>query len=179
MAGSLTALPALLVRIGHRAERRAARRARRGRTERPQRRPGSGRRTGALLRAARRRPAATLVVSVLGLLALAVPALGLTLVDPGKDTFSRGIPAMQAYDRLTERFPELLVTHDVVARGGPGPAGEIRRALAELGELTRTDPLFATDGDPVLGRRPDQCAGGAGGAPGTVVRGHPLAAKAP
>jgi RND superfamily putative drug exporter len=152
---SLTALPALLVKFGQRTERReakkAARRARRGKppvVKEPK--PENGRVFAALLSPARKRPAATLVVSVVAMLGLAAPALGMKLIDPGKDTFNRDIPAMQAYDRLTAEFPELLVKHEVVASSTPEQTDEVRAALAELGELAQADPLFARNAEPVL-----------------------------
>ncbi|MEV5600139.1 MMPL family transporter [Streptomyces sp. NPDC052299] len=152
---SLTVLPALLVKLGHRAERRtarkAARRAKRGApvtTKRPK--PENGRVFNALLRPAQRHPVATLCASVLVMLAVAAPALGLKLVDPGKDTFSRSIPAMRVYDRLTAAYPELLVKHEVVTRTSPGRAPEARAALTELGRRAQADPLFASAGKPVL-----------------------------
>lgn len=152
---SLTVLPALLVKLGHRTERRAAkkaaRRAKRGAPVRTKAaKPENGRIFGALMRPARRHPAITLCVSVLVMLAVAAPALGLKLVDPGKDTFSRDIPAMQVYDRLTTAFPELLVKHEVVTRGTPEQAPEVRKALTELGRTAQADPLFARTGDPVV-----------------------------
>lgn len=146
VASSLTVLPALLVVIGRRADRlaprRAACRARRGKPARAGK-PETGRVFAALLRPARTRPALTLCLSVLVMLGLAVPALGLKLIDPGRDTFSRDIPAMRVYDRLTESFPELLVTHEVVTRSTPERAAQVKRALEDLGRRARTDPLFA------------------------------------
>ncbi|WP_407565030.1 MMPL family transporter [Streptomyces sp. 184] len=156
VASSLTALPALLVTLGRRGERRAARRAERGTARRPRRqRAEHGRVFAVLLRPAQRRPVATLVVSVLAMLALAVPALGMKLVDPGKDTFSRDIPAMQTYDRLTAAFPELKVQHEVVAQAAPERASEVRRALAELGRRAAADPLFVQDAEPEVRTSPD------------------------
>lgn len=146
VASSLTVLPAILVRIGRRTERlaprRAARRAKRGKPARAGR-PETGRVFDALLRPARTRPALTLCLSVLVMLGLAAPALGLKLIDPGKDTFSRDIPAMRVYDRLTESFPELFVTHEVVTRSTPERAAQVKRALADLGRRAQADPLFA------------------------------------
>lgn len=152
---SLTVLPALLVKLGHRAERRAAkkaaRRAKRGApvATKPAK-AENGRVFGALMRPAQRHPAITLCVSVLVMLAVAAPALGLKLIDPGKDTFSRSIPAMQVYDRLTAAYPELLVKHEVVTRTTPDRAGEVRQALTELGRRAQSDPLFARNAEPVL-----------------------------
>ncbi|MEI5036313.1 MMPL family transporter [Streptomyces sp. S1A(2023)] len=146
VASSLTVLPALLVVIGRRADRlaprRAARRAERGKPARAGK-PETGRVFAALLRPARTRPALTLCLSVLVMLGLAVPALGLKLIDPGRDTFSRDIPAMRVYDRLTESFPELLVTHEVVTRSTPEQAAQVKHALEDLGRRAQADPLFA------------------------------------
>lgn len=152
---SLTVLPALLVKLGHRAERRAARkaarRARRGTPAATRRvKPENGRMFTALMRPARRHPAITLCVSTLVMLAVAAPALGLKLIDPGRDTFSRSIPAMRVYDRLTAAYPELLVKHEVVTRTSPGRAPEVRQALTELGRRAQADPLFARDAEPVV-----------------------------
>ncbi|MFE4335471.1 MMPL family transporter [Streptomyces sp. NPDC056831] len=155
VASSLTVLPALLVKIGHRSERRAARkaarRASRGKPVRTKRAEAeTGRVLGALLRPAQKHPALTLCVSASVMLALAAPALGLKLVDPGKDTFSRDIPAMQVYDRLNAAFPELLVKHEVVVRSTPDRAAEVQHALADLGRRAQSDPLFARDAEPGL-----------------------------
>uniref|UniRef100_UPI002F918988 MMPL family transporter n=1 Tax=Streptomyces melanogenes TaxID=67326 RepID=UPI002F918988 len=151
MVSSLTVLPALLVVSGRRGERRAEKRARRGKPARPIRHAdGTGRLFGALLRPAQRRPGLTLAVSVLVMLGLAAPALGLKLIDPGKDTFSRSIPAMQVYDRLNAVFPELLVQHEVVVRSAPERAPEVRRALADLDRRAQADPLFAARPEPAV-----------------------------
>ncbi|MFH9723648.1 MMPL family transporter [Streptomyces sp. NPDC017254] len=155
VASSLTVLPALLVKLGHRTERRAAkkdaRRAGRGEPVRAKPvKPENGRVFTALLRPARRQPAITLCVSVLLMLGLAAPVLGMKLIDPGKDTFSRDIPAMRVYDRLTAKFPELLVKHEVVARSAPERAPQVERALRELGRRAQGDPLFARNAEPAL-----------------------------
>ncbi|MCM2413078.1 MMPL family transporter [Streptomyces sp. RKAG290] len=152
---SLTVLPALLVKLGHRTEwraaKKAARQAKRGApvATKPAK-PENGRVFAALMRPAQRHPGITLCVSVLVMLAVAAPMLGLKLIDPGKDTFSRSIPAMQVYDRLTGEFPELLVKHEVVARATPGRAAEVRQALADLGQRAQADPLFSRNAEPVV-----------------------------
>ncbi|MBC2877833.1 MULTISPECIES: MMPL family transporter [Streptomyces] len=145
VASSLTVLPALLVTIGQRAQRRAARRAR------PSRRPrksGTGRVWAVLMRPASKHPAITLVVSTLAMLALAAPVAGLKLTEMSQDTHSRAIPAMRTYDRLNEAFPELRVTHQVVVRAAAGRAGEVADSLRELGRRARADRLFT--GEPRL-----------------------------
>ncbi|MFF4950491.1 MMPL family transporter [Streptomyces chattanoogensis] len=141
---SLTALPALLVTIGRRAERRAARRTARNGTRRLARdRAEAGRIWSALLRPASEHPAITLCLSVLLMLGLAAPALGMQLRVLNKDSMSREIPALQAYDRLTAAFPELRIQHQVVVRSAPGKAGEVAGALRELVRRAERDPLYA------------------------------------
>ncbi|MFK4111803.1 MMPL family transporter [Streptomyces sp. NPDC002176] len=140
VASSLTALPALLVKLGQRTERTAARRARRGKPVRGQ---GGGWLWSALLRPAVRHPLATLCVSVLGLLALAAPLAGLRITEMSRDTHSRAIPAMRVYDRLNEAFPEQRVTHQVVVRTDASHAAEAGSALREVARRADADPLFA------------------------------------
>ncbi|MFE4636339.1 MMPL family transporter [Streptomyces sp. NPDC056773] len=167
VASSLTVLPALLVKIGRRTERRALRAAERRAHggERPRTRlpwprraagggraarASTGRLSGALLRPARTRPVLTLCVSVLVMLGLAAPAFGLKLVDPGRDTFSRDIPAMPVYDRLNAAYPELTTQHRVSIRSTPERAGEVRAALAELGRRAQSDPLLHSTAEPKI-----------------------------
>ncbi|MFI6034179.1 MMPL family transporter [Streptomyces sp. NPDC051315] len=143
VASSLTALPALLVKLGQRAERGALRRAARGKPDRRVRGQGGGGRVwGALLRPAARHPLATLCVSVIGLLALAAPLAGLRITEMSRDTHSRDIPAMRVYDRLNEAFPEQRVTHQVVVRADVARAAQVAGALREVARRADADPLF-------------------------------------
>ncbi|MBY8841138.1 MMPL family transporter [Streptomyces sp. SP2-10] len=142
VASSLTALPALLTVLGRRAERRAARRAERGKPARRIRGEGGGRFWPVLLRPAARHPLATLCVSLLALLALALPLTGLKITEMSRDTHSRAIPAMRVYDRLNDAFPERRVTHQVVVRAGADRSEEVAGELRELARLAAGDPLF-------------------------------------
>ncbi|MFJ4975216.1 MMPL family transporter [Streptomyces coeruleorubidus] len=143
VASSLTALPALLVRLGRRAERRALRRAECGKPARRVRGGTSGGQLwNALLRPAARHPLATLCLSVVALLALVVPLAGLKITEMSRDTHSRDIPAMQVYDRLNEAFPEQRVTHQVVVRADASRSPEVGGALREVARRAAADPLF-------------------------------------
>ncbi|MGW2635439.1 MMPL family transporter [Streptomyces sp. NPDC001348] len=142
VASSLTALPALLVLLGRRAERRALRRAGRGKPARRQRGEDGGRFWSALLRPAARRPLAALCVPVLALLALAAPLGGLKITEMSRDTHSREIPAMRVYDRLNAAFPEHRVTHQVVVRATGAQEGDVTAALRALARRAAHDPLF-------------------------------------
>lgn len=156
VVSSLTVLPALLAKLGMRAERRAGRRAAGGRAPRKQRahRTGPGRLTAAVLRPVARHPVATLTVTVVGLLALAAPVLGLKLTDMGRETHSRTIVAMQVYDRLNAAFPELKSMHQVVVRADAGRAPEVTGALRELAADVKDDPRLS--GTSSLATSPDK-----------------------
>ncbi|QDN78681.1 MMPL family transporter [Streptomyces sp. S1A1-7] len=142
---SLAVLPALLAKLGERAERRAVRRearaAQRGRTPRPRKQPktGAGRLTTAVLSLVGKRPAAALSVTVIAMLALAAPVLGLKLTDMGRETHSRSIVAMQVYDRLNASFPELKSMHQVVVRADADRSSEVTAALRELAADVKDD----------------------------------------
>ncbi|MFD5946282.1 MMPL family transporter [Streptomyces collinus] len=143
VASSLTALPALLVKLGRRAERRASRQAERGKPVRRVRGGGGGGRMwNALLRPAARHPLATLCVSVLALLALVLPLAGLKITEMSRDTHSREVPAMRVYDRLNEAFPEQRVTHQVVVRADASRSAEVTAALRQVARRAEADPLF-------------------------------------
>ncbi|WP_447040474.1 MMPL family transporter [Streptomyces sp. DSM 118878] len=143
VVSSVTVLPALLVKLGKRTERRAAKRVARGKPVRPYAEEKPGRLWNALLTPARKRPALTLGLSVLVLLGLALPALDMKLKDPARDSFSRGIPAMKGYDRLLAAFPEQRMRHQVVVRAEASRADEVKAALRRLDRLAQADPLFS------------------------------------
>ncbi|GAA2398727.1 MMPL family transporter [Streptomyces glaucosporus] len=143
MVSSVTVLPALLVKIGRRADRRAARARARGKQVRQRGPERTGRLFAALLNPARKRPVATLVVSTLAVIGLALPAFGMELRVLNKDTHSREIPEMQTYDRLNDAFPDRRAEHWVVVRSGEERTGETRAALRELAERAKADPLFS------------------------------------
>ncbi|MFF3644542.1 MMPL family transporter [Streptomyces sp. NPDC002564] len=142
VASSVTVLPALLAALGRRTERRAARRRERGKPPVSYAEKPPGKVWGALLRPARTRPAATLLVAVLGMLALALPALDLELKDPARDSFSRRIPEMRDYDRLLADFPGLRIRHQVVVRADAARSAAVTDALRDLDRRTQADPLF-------------------------------------
>ncbi|MER5439169.1 MMPL family transporter [Streptomyces sp. NPDC002790] len=133
VVSSLTVLPALLVKIGARAERHAARKPRKARPQKPVRR-------NALLRLTARRPAAVLIVAVLAMMALAAPLLGLKLTDMGRETHSRQTRSMPTFDRLNAAFPEVKASHQVLVRAGAERADEVAGALRSLAADAKDDP---------------------------------------
>ncbi|CAL9668192.1 hypothetical protein SUDANB15_07307 [Streptomyces sp. enrichment culture] len=145
VVSSLTVLPALLAKLGMRAERRAERRAARGLAPKKQKthRTGPGRLTAAVLRPVAKHPIATLTVTVVALLALAAPVLGLKLTDMGRETHSRSIEAMQVYDRLNAAYPELKSMHQVLVRADADRSPEVTTALRELAADVKDDPRLS------------------------------------
>ncbi|ATL31045.1 MMPL family transporter [Streptomyces formicae] len=151
VVSSVTVLPALLVKLGHRAERRRAKRLARGKSVRPYAEKEPGRVWNALLAPARKRPALTLCLAALAMVGLALPALDMNLKNPARDSFSRDIEAMKGYDRLLDAFPEQRVRHLVVVRADASQAADVRKALTALDRDAEADPLFAhSSAAPVL-----------------------------
>ncbi|MFD0414025.1 MMPL family transporter [Streptomyces sp. NPDC127108] len=143
MVSSVTVLPALLVKIGHRMDRRARRAMERGKPVRRRTPEKNGRVWSALLKPAQKHPVLTLIGSVLVMLGLAAPALGMELRVLNKDTHSRQIPEMRAYDRLNDAFPQLRGEHWVVVHAPKGQQDKVTDALATLKKRTEADPDFA------------------------------------
>ncbi|WP_307834451.1 MMPL family transporter [Paractinoplanes lichenicola] len=135
--GSLTVLPAILAKLGRWVDRPRV--------------PFVWRLTARndgtfwrrVLHPALRWPAATLIVSVLALLALAAPALGMNLKFPGTEDLPRTTPAMQAYDRLTAAYPSNGTNHLITVQAPASSAGAVQAALTRIAEKTQGDPLFA------------------------------------
>ncbi|MER6526162.1 MMPL family transporter [Streptomyces sp. NPDC001508] len=139
--GSVTVLPALLAGLGSRLERPRVPLIWRLTT----RRQGEGRFWPAVLRPALRRPAATLALSVVALLALAAPATGMKLKLLDDSDLPRSLPVMQSYDRLTAAFPGTGSSLRVVVRAPAAEAAEVGRALTALAEDTAGQQLFTRD----------------------------------
>ncbi|GAB2660170.1 MMPL family transporter [Nocardia goodfellowii] len=137
VASSLTALPALLTVLTERAERRAA-----GKTPAHREAREGGRITAWALRRIAAKPAVALTVSVLAMLALTAPLLGLRLTDMGRETHPRSLPAMQTFDHLNAAFPELKSMHQVVVAADPARAAEVTSALRALAGRAAADPAL-------------------------------------
>jgi RND superfamily putative drug exporter len=139
--GSLTVLPALLAKLGRWVDRPRVPLLWRLTAHQAGREPGRVWRR--LLAPALRWPLATLLISVIALLAVAAPALGMKLKFPGTEDLPRTTPAMQAYDRLSAAYPSNGTTHLIAVKAPAGQAGAVRTALTELAGSTQHDPLFA------------------------------------
>ncbi|MFI9758017.1 MMPL family transporter [Streptomyces sp. NPDC051963] len=157
---ALTLVPALFGYFGRRILSRAVRKATRPGTARPHPvseapgRPGLGTRWA---RFVLRRPARVLLIAVLGLGAVALPALSLELGLPGDESKSVETTQRRAYDLLSEGFGPgfngpLTVVVDTAASSGSAD----NRATTDLvAKTVRGVDGVASVGDPVLSRTKD------------------------
>ncbi|MFI6288097.1 MMPL family transporter [Streptomyces sp. NPDC051018] len=142
MAASLTLLPALLAVFGARIQRHVLKSAARARAKGKR----EGNRWRALAGAVQRNPLPALLASVVALLALSAPALGLRLGfadagNDGADTTSR-----QAYDLLAEGFgPGFNGPLVVVSRGDGDAAERLRSTLGRTDGIAATTPPLPTE----------------------------------
>ena len=108
MLGSLTVLPALLARFGHRIDRPRVPLLHRLRQS-----DGQSRLWPALMRIVLSRPAVSLSLGVLIMLGLALPGLSMQLRNSGSDSLPRSLPLVQTYDRIVAAYPQEGTTHTV------------------------------------------------------------------
>ncbi|MEU6805420.1 MMPL family transporter [Streptomyces neyagawaensis] len=142
MGASLVLLPALLAFFGRRIQRHVLRHA----TKNEAKGKAEGRRWRALAGAVQRRPLSALLVSVLALLALSAPALGMRLGfadagnDPGTTTTRR------AYDLLAEGFgPGFNGPLVVLAQGDEAAGRAVRAGLTEVDGIAAASPALPSD----------------------------------
>ncbi len=135
--GSLTVLPAVLAKLGRRIDRPRVPILWRlsAQTREPRLWP-------TLMRPALDRPGRTLALSVLALLLLAVPALGMKLHSDSAESLPRSIPATQTLDRLAAAFPGQQATQQVVVRAPTQAAATVEARLTALSTQLGTNPLF-------------------------------------
>jgi putative drug exporter of the RND superfamily len=136
--GSLTVLPAVLVKLGRRIDRPRVPVLWRlsASTREPRMWP-------ALLRPAMTHPGRTLAISVLALMVLALPTLGLKLQSGSAASLPRSIPATQTFDRLSAAFPSQQSTDVIVVRAAAADAPEVNARLIALARRLEHNRLFA------------------------------------
>jgi RND superfamily putative drug exporter len=145
VAGSLTFLPALLSMLGGWADRgRIPFLGRRRTASKP------SKLWAALVRLVVRRPAAWGVLGVVGMLALAAPAVGMRLGNPPNGGFPSGLPIIKTADRIQHAFPQSPSPAQVVVTGQALGSPAARGALTALEHsasahgLLRPPVTFAT-----------------------------------
>jgi RND superfamily putative drug exporter len=116
--GSLTVLPALLAKLGHRVDR-----PRIPLLWRLNRRIGPGGISRRILAPVLRFPRIALAISAVAVIALAVPALGMKTEPGGLNTLPQSIPEVQTMTTLQQNFPSQGMAYDVVAKGNNPEAG--------------------------------------------------------
>jgi RND superfamily putative drug exporter len=141
VVGSLTVLPAILAKLGRWVDRPRIPLLWRLTANKSQPRFWP-----TVLKPALKHPIATLLVAVTALLAVASPALGMTLKFPGTEDLPRDTAVMKAYDRLTAAFPSTGTSHEVAVRAPANQQPAVKAAFADLIKRTQSDKLFAQDG---------------------------------
>jgi uncharacterized membrane protein YdfJ with MMPL/SSD domain len=127
MLGSLTVLPALLSRLGDKADR-----LRVPFVSRLRRDDGEGRIWGAIIDRVLRRPVLSAVLAGGLLLAIAAPALQLRMATPGPDTFPQSLAVVKTYNRMQQAFPGTALPAGVVVKAPNVNAPAVREAIDRL-----------------------------------------------
>ncbi len=141
MIGSVTVLPALLAKLGRRVDRPRLPVLWRL-TNRPDREPKLW---PALLKPALKHPVQTLMLSVIALVALAGPALGMTLRSSDANDIPRTVGVMTTYDRINKAFPSETTSHQVVVRAAAADAPRVIDALRTLQDRASRDARFTRE----------------------------------
>jgi uncharacterized membrane protein YdfJ with MMPL/SSD domain len=127
MLGSLTVLPALLSRLGGNVNRLHV-----PFVGRLRRNGGEGRVWGAIVDRVLRRPVVSVVVAGGLLVALAVPALQLRMVQSGPETFPQDLAVVKTYNRMQDAFPGTGLPANVVVKASDVKAPVVRDAIRRL-----------------------------------------------
>jgi RND superfamily putative drug exporter len=143
--GSLTVLPALLVKLGRRIERpRVPVLWRLTDQDRP------ARLWPALLRPSLNHPARTLTVSVVLLGAVALPALGMKLASGSLDSLPSSIAETHTMTRLTEAFPSKATDQRIVVNAAAAQSAAVEQALRRVARGADSTGLFVRSAVPDL-----------------------------
>jgi RND superfamily putative drug exporter len=135
--GSITVLPALLVKLGRWVDR-----PRLPLLWRLTRRVPTGTVSGRILGPVVRHPVAALLVAGTGIVALALPALGMKTHQSGAETLPHDIPAVSTFRAIKAAFPTEGTSARIVVTGTDRATDGLQRLLAAAG---RSDD-FVTDG---------------------------------
>jgi len=135
--GSVTVLPALLVKLGRWVDR-----PRVPLLWRVNRRIGHGGISSRVLAPVVRRPGRALLASSAVVMALAVPAFGMTLHSANLDTLPPDLDEVQTFQQIAEEFPNEGATATVVVRGPAADQQARLAALTELDAAARATPHF-------------------------------------
>ncbi len=148
--GSLTVLPALLAKLGHRVDR-----PRVPLLWRLNRRIGPGGISRRILAPVLRYPRAALSISAIAVVALAVPALGMKTESADLNTLPQSIPEVRTFKELQANFPSQGgLSYDVVAQGGGAVAAltQLQESAVQTGKFVVPpgEAIRQADGTAVL-----------------------------
>jgi uncharacterized membrane protein YdfJ with MMPL/SSD domain len=138
VVAALTLLPAVLQLLGDRINRLRVPVLGR-QIDRP---TGESRFWGAIVRRVIRRPAISLVVGVMFLLAAAVPVFGLNIGAAGISTLPDDLASKQGYLALQHSFPAASAEPAQIVIDGPVASPEVRSAIEQLERRLADDPRF-------------------------------------
>jgi RND superfamily putative drug exporter len=125
LIGSLSILPAMLAKLGHRVDK--------GRIPYlGRRRAGESRLWGAVLERVMRRPALAAVLSGGALVALAVPTLTLHTQLPSFTDLPRSLPIVRTYESIQQAFPGAQTPAKVVVAADDVDAPAVQKGVADL-----------------------------------------------
>ena len=143
--GSITVLPALLVKLGRWVDR-----PRVPLLWRLNRRIGRGGISRRVLAPVVRRPVVALLLAGVVVALLALPAVGMKIHQGNLQTLPADIPEVQTFTRLTEEFPVEGATALVVVEAPAGERAAVASALAALDErAVGTDDFVESGREPV------------------------------
>lgn len=144
--GSITVLPALLVKLGRWSDR-----PRVPLLWRVNRRIGRGGISRRLLAPVLGHPVLALALSSLVIIALAIPALGMKTHSATLDTLPTSIPQVQTVKAISASFPaDAGTAATVVVRAEPEQEGEVADALEALADAASATGDFVPAADGVL-----------------------------
>ena len=127
MLVALLVLPAVLAWLGDRVEK--GRIPFTGRSRGP---AGESVLWSSIVRRVMRRPLLSAGLATALLLALAIPALSMNMVQTGTDDLPKDLPVMQTYDRFTAAFPDKTNASEVVVKSEDVRSGATAKAIDEL-----------------------------------------------
>ncbi len=139
--GSITVLPALLVKLGRWVDR-----PRVPFLWRVNRRIGQGGISGRLLGPAIRQPVAALVLSTVAVVGLALPAFGMKIHSANLDTLPQDIAEVQTFQEIAKAYPSEGATADLVVKAPADQADAVEQALTELQDGAIAEGLLVDSG---------------------------------
>ena len=141
--GSLTVLPALLAKLGRWVDR-----PRVPLLWRVNNRIGQGGISSRIIGPVIRRPITALLVGLVVMLALAVPALSMTMRSANLDTLPQDLPPVQVAQTMNTQFPSEGPSAKVVVQGGN--AAEVAVALDNIGKQAESSGEWTVTGEPTI-----------------------------